>query len=441
MESPRAIETMAILTKVWENFPLFPEASLVARKNSVFNEKKSLFCKLSPILSIMTGRVICLILALVPFFGFSQEIAKVINGASRTTLYYPAIKGKKVAVVVNAASVSDGKNIVDQLVADKIDVKRIFSPEHGFRMNSEAGESVNSSVDSLTGIEIVSLYGNSRKPSPSSLAGVEVVVFDLQDAGVRFFTYISTLSLVMEACAESRIPLIVLDRPNPNAGYVDGPVLEKKFASFVGMHPVPVVYGMTIGEYSAMVNGEHWLPGNLTCNLKVVPLANYKRDKKLMPVVKPSPNLPTLNAIQLYPSLCLFEGTEISVGRGTPYPFEVYGHPLLKSGSFSFTPQPVAGMSMNPPQKGKICYGEDLRDYLSLHPGQSNHLILKWLMETYRELGKGKAFFNDYFNRLSGNSELQEQIIKGVNEKKIRASWKPGIDKFLKTRKKYLLYP
>lgn len=379
----------------------------------------------------------------IPFVVRSQ----VKSGAEQTSLYYPLLKGKKTGIVANNASIIGGANsvagsinLVDLLVRDGITVKRIFSPEHGFRMNAEAGEVVGSEMDTATGIQVVSLYGKHKKPLHTDLAGVDLVLFDLQDVGVRFYTYSSTLTYVMEACAENKIPLIVLDRPNPNGFYIDGPVLEKQYASFVGMHPVPVVYGMTIGEYARMVNGEGWLANGLKCDLQVIPLSDYNHQTRYDLPVRPSPNLPNSNAVYLYPSLCFFEGTAISVGRGTSFPFEVYGHPDLQTGTFTFTPASIPGVSLHPPCEGKLCRGLDLRGYAQQHPEGQQQINLAWLLDAYRDWQGNPGFFNDYFNKLAGNATLQQQIIKGKTEKEIRASWKPGIEKFEKIRKKYLLY-
>ena len=272
------------------------------------------------------------------------------------------------------------------------------------------------------------------------LKSLDLILFDIQDVGVRFFTYISTLSYMMEACAENNIPLIVLDRPNPNGFYIDGPVLEKQYGSFVGMHSVPVVYGMTIGEYARMVNGEGWLKNKVKCDLRVIPLANYLHQTRCVLSVKPSPNLPNQTAINLYPSLCLFEGTKISIGRGTTFPFQVYGHPELNYGTFAFTPVSIPGVSLHPPLEGRKCRGEDLRNYYSLNPNDSGRIILGWIIQAYRNWDDKKNFFTDYFNKLAGNASLREQIIQGKSEKEIRQSWKPGIEKFKKIRAKYLLY-
>jgi uncharacterized protein YbbC (DUF1343 family) len=362
------------------------------------------------------------------------------TGAERTDLYYPLLKDRLIGVVANQASVIGQTNVVDVLLDQGFKVARIFSPEHGFRMSGEAGQIIGDAVDTATGIKVVSLYGAHKKPALSDLQSVDLVVFDIQDVGVRFYTYISTLTYVMERCAEAKIPLIVLDRPNPNGFYVDGPVLEKEFASFVGLHPVPVVYGMTIGEYALMVNGEKWIDGGMRCDLRVIPLENYHRMTTFPLPAKPSPNLPSREAVELYPSLCLFEGTCISVGRGTMIPFQVYGHPDLNYGNYTFIPVSIAGLSLHPPLEGKICRGEDLRKFYLENPAESGRLNLQWLMKAYAGFQRKEDFFTDYFNKLAGNSTLKQQIIQGMTENQIRDSWQPGISNFNTIRKKYLLY-
>jgi uncharacterized protein YbbC (DUF1343 family) len=367
--------------------------------------------------------------------------AQFVPGAGRISEYMPLLQGKKIALVANAASLVHGVNVLDTLLSLKMDVVRIFSPEHGFRMDAEAGELITDSVDSLTALPVVSLYGKKKKPDAGDLAGIDVVVFDLQDVGVRFYTYISTLSLVMEACAEHGIPFVVFDRPNPNGFYVDGPVLENKFTSFVGMHPVPIVYGMTIGEYALMVNGEGWLKGGLKCDLHVVSLSGYTHYTQVDLTVKPSPNLTDANAILLYPSLCLFEGTVISVGRGTCNPFEMFGHPDLKGFSFSFVPEEIPGMSMDPPYLNRACWGLDLRNFYPEKPKLKGRINVAWLIMAYVNLYNNPDFFLPYFDTLAGNSTLRAQIIEGKSEQEIRASWQPGLVKFREIRAKYLLYP
>jgi uncharacterized protein YbbC (DUF1343 family) len=366
--------------------------------------------------------------------------AQIRTGAERTDLYYPLLKDKQIGIIVNQASVAGDSNIVDILVNKGFHIARIFSPEHGFRMSGEAGQIIGNSIDPATGIPVVSLYGDKKKPTAEDLGSLDLLIFDIQDVGVRFYTYISTLSYVMEACAENKLPLIVFDRPNPNGFFIDGPVLEKQYASFVGMHPVPIVYGMTIGEYAQMVNGEGWLKNGLKCDLRVIPLENYTHLTRCMLPVRPSPNLPNPESVALYPSLCLFEGTSISIGRGTTFPFQVYGHPDLGYGTFSFTPESLPGISLHPPLEGRKCRGEDLRNYFPENPRETGKITLRWLKKACKGWKSNSVFFTDYFNKLAGNATLQKQIIRGKSEKEIRESWKPGIEKFKKIRGKYLIY-
>jgi uncharacterized protein YbbC (DUF1343 family) len=366
--------------------------------------------------------------------------AQVICAADRTGLYFPLLKNKTVAVVANPASRVGSVNLVDTLCRSGIEVNRVFCPEHGFRSFEEAGHLIKDSQDSLTGLPVVSLYGKKKKPEKADLQDIDLVLFDLQDVGVRFFTYISSLSLVMEACAENNVPLLLLDRPNPNGFYIDGPVLDSAFASFVGMHPVPVVYGMTIGEYAHMINGEGWLKNGMICELEVIPLENYSHSSQYQLPCKPSPNLTNMNAVYLYPSLCFFEGTLISVGRGTGMPFEVFGHPELKGFSFYFIPKSIRGSGANPPFKDKVCFGLDLRQFYKTHPKMFGRINLSWLIMAYKDLSD-PAFFNDYFDKLAGNSTLRKQILELKTEQEIRKGWQEGISKFREIRGKYLLYP
>jgi len=389
---------------------------------------------------VLCPKKVIFILTVLLTAGFYSH-SQIIPGAGRPSEYLGLLKGRSIAVVANTASTVNGTNTVDTLLRNRVRVKKIFTPEHGFRMDAEAGEGVSAAVDSLTGLPIVSLYGRKNKPDAADLKGIGLVVFDLQDVGVRFYTYISTLSLVMEACAENGIPLLVLDRPNPNGFYLDGPVLEKEYASFVGMHPVPVVYGMTIGEYALMVNGEGWLAGGLKCDLTVIPVSGYVHSMQVELPVKPSPNLTNDNSILLYPSLCLFEGTVISVGRGTCFPFEVFGHPDLKGFSFSFVPEQIPGMSMDPPYLNRACRGLDLRSFYREKPKLKGRINLAWLIMAYTNLYNNPDFFTPYFDRLAGNSTLRMQVIEGISEQEIRASWQPGLEHFKAIRSKYLLYP
>ncbi|MBP8849269.1 MAG: DUF1343 domain-containing protein [Breznakibacter sp.] len=374
--------------------------------------------------------------------GCSSQIAAqtevLKTGASRTELYVPQIKDKRVALVVNNTSLLDGRHLLDTLLAREINVVKVFAPEHGFRGDADAGETIQSAVDKKSGVAILSLYGKSKKPSKESLADVDIVVFDIQDVGVRFYTYISTLKYVMEACAETNKPLIVLDRPNPNGDYIDGPVLDTLYTSFVGIVPIPVVYGTTIGELAMMINGESWLKGGGRCNLTVVPLENYVRSVIYPLSVKPSPNLTSLRSIRLYPSLCFFEATAISVGRGTNYPFEVIGFPNPQYGTFTFTPKSIVGMAKQPLQENKLCYGLDLRVGV-----EQDRFTLKYLLDFYRLTPDKSTFFTTekFFNLLAGNAILLKQIKEGHSEEQIKASWQSDLDKYRLIRGKYLLYP
>lgn len=376
------------------------------------------------------------VLLFIVFASFGQ----IRCGAERTEAYFPLLKHKEIAVVANPASMIGKVQLVDSLYRAGIKIGVIFSPEHGFRKFSEAGQSIGNTVDSATNITVLSLYGKKKKPVKTDFSDIDIVVFDLQDVGVRFYTYVSTLTDVMEACAENNIPLLLLDRPNPNGFYVDGPVLEEQFSSFAGLHPVPVVYGMTIGEYAHMVNGEGWLKNGVICDLQVIALQNYTHHSLYQLPVNPSPNLRSMNAICLYPSLCFFEGTKISVGRGTGFPFEVFGHPGMKEFSFSFVPESIKGSSQNPIYNGQTCFGLDLRKYYETHPEMIGRINLSWLIMAFKAMGSKPDFFNDYFDKLAGNSALRNQILQGLPESEIRQSWQPGLDRFKEIRKKYLIY-
>ena len=359
--------------------------------------------------------------------------------AANVDAYIPLLKEKKVGIVAHQASViSSAKNtihLVDLLRKKNISIQKVFAPEHGFRGTADAGEKIENQIDSKTQLPIISLYGKNRKPSKEQLKGIEIMVFDLQDVGVRFYTYLSTLHNVMEACAENNIPLIVLDRPNPNTHYIDGPVLNLEHKSFVGMHPVPIVYGMTIGEYAQMINGEKWLANSIKCDLTIIPLKNYTHQTTYELTVRPSPNLPNKQSIALYPSLCLLEPTRVSIGRGTDLQFQVYGHPGFPKTDFSYVPKSNFG-SKNPKHKGQICYGENLT---TVNP--PSKIELKWLMNAYSDFPEKDLFFLKGFERISGISNLKKQLIEGASEKTIRNSWTDGLNKFKKTRIKYLLYP
>lgn len=363
-------------------------------------------------------------------------------GASLTKAYFPLLKNKRLALVVNQASRIGTTHLADSLISAGFRVSRILAPEHGFRGNADAGQAIGNTKDAATGIPVISLYGKHIKPDAADLENIDLVVFDLQDVGARFYTYLSTLHEVMLACAEQHIPLLVLDRPDPNGSYIDGPVLDTLHCrSFVGMHPVPVVYGMTIGEYARMINGEGWLGAGKQCRLQVQPLSGYAHTSRYSLPVAPSPNLPNDLSVQLYPSLCLFEGTVISPGRGTPFPFQVLGHPALKTFGFSFMPESIAGKSMHPPFEGQTCYGLDLRAYDLQGSATNGRLNLGWLLQLYAAYPEKDRFFNAYFEKLSGTPLLRRQIEAGLNEQQIRESWKPGLEAFRLIRKKYVLYP
>lgn len=380
-------------------------------------------------------------LALAPCAAQTSSPGHIVPGAERMDRYIRLLEGKRVAVFANQTSRVGTTHLVDTLLARGIRVVRIFSPEHGFRGNADAGEEVAGGRDSATGLEIVSLYGNHLKPSPSDLEGVDVLVFDIQDVGVRWYTYISSLQYYLEAAMENGKPLVLLDRPNPNGFYVDGPVLDPAFRSFVGMQAIPVVYGMTLGEYAGMLLGEKWAtaapkPG---FRLVVIPCAGYTHRSRYRLPVKPSPNLPDMQSIYLYPSLCLFEGTPVSIGRGTPIPFQCFGHPAFPPGGYSFTPRSTAG-AKNPPQKDQVCYGYDL-SRLSLPDALEGRFQLRWLLDAYRLFPDKGAFFNPFFKKLAGSDRLAAQIRSGLTEAEIRQSWEPGIRAFRAIRAKYLLYP
>ncbi len=364
---------------------------------------------------------------------------EIISGDQQLETFLPLIIDKRVAIVANHASLIGNIHLVDTLLKHGINIVKIFSPEHGFRGTADAGETISDGTDQGTGIRILSLYGKYKKPPTSELQGIEILVFDLQDVGVRFFTYISTLTYIMEACAEENIPVIVLDRPNPNGFYIDGPVLEAGFESFVGMHRVPVVYGMTMGEYALMVNGEGWLKDQILCDLTIIPLKNYRHNYIVKLPVKPSPNLPNWQAVFLYPSLCFFEGSIMSVGRGTDFPFQVYGHPDFLLGSFVFTPESKPGAS-NPKYKGVSCYGQNLRGYAENYQKMPAQLNLSWLIESYKFLNTSHDFFTAYFDKLAGTIKLRKQIEQGMSEEEIRKSWEEDLNEFKKIKEKYLLY-
>ncbi len=362
------------------------------------------------------------------------------TGADQHELYLPMIKGKTVGIVTNQTGLlSDKTHLVDFLVKNKVNIKTIFAPEHGFRGDADAGEHVKNGTDAKTGIPIVSLYGANKKPKPEQLKDIDVILFDLQDVGVRFYTYISTLTYVMEAAAEQGIEVMVLDRPNPHDGYIDGPVLKPQFSSFVGLHPVPVIYGLTIGEYGKMVNGEKWLKKGMTAKYTLIPMVNYHKKKRYGMAERPSPNLPNEKSINLYPSLCFFEGTQVSVGRGTDLPFQIYGSPWMKDLPYQFTPKPNYG-AKDPFLNGQTCYGENLSDF----PVELRELSLTWLLNAYKNYQNPRQNFflkNGFFDKLAGTDVLRQQIIAGKSEKEIKSSWKKDLENFEKIRVKYIVYP
>lgn len=361
-----------------------------------------------------------------------------IVGASRLELYLPDLHNKNVGVIANQTSIFNNTHLIDTLLSEGIRIKKIFTPEHGFRGSAEEGAAIKNSVDEKTQLPIISLYGKNKKPNPEQLKDIDIILFDLQDVGVRFYTYISTMTYVMEAAAENNIPIIVLDRPNPNGFYIDGPVLEKENSSFVGLHQVPVVYGLTIGEYAMMVNGEFWLKDSLQCDLKIIPLGNYDRNAIYELPIKPSPNLPNWESVYLYPSLCFFEGTIVSVGRGTETPFQVYGHPLMNE-EFTFTPKQAEGKKA-PLLCDQVCHGEYLIDYAHCYQQNRNELKLSWLINAYKQLKDNEKFFNNFLIKLTGTKDIEQQIKAGLSEDEIRESWEPKLNEYKKIRKKYLIY-
>ena len=382
-----------------------------------------------------------------------QNKAPLTVAANQLELYLPLLKNKRVGIVANQTSVifkngsglglngglikNDNTHLVDSLIKRDVSVVKVFAPEHGYRGRADAGEYVKGGVDLKTGLPIVSLYGKNRKPNPNVLEDLDVVVFDIQDVGTRFYTFVSTLHYMMEGCAALDIPLIVLDRPNPNGHYVDGPVLDLNYKSFVGMHAVPITHGMTLGEFAKMINGEQWLEDDLNCDLTVIPVANYNRKDAYMLPIPPSPNLPNQKAINLYPSLCLFEGTQVSVGRGTENQFQIFGSPFLgdENYSFQFIPKPNFG-AKNPKHNAKTCYGKDLKNVDFL-----NEINLNWLIEAYENTTDKSSFFNSFFTKLAGQTILQQQIEKGWSALEIKKSWQKDLEQFKILRANYLLYP
>lgn len=373
-----------------------------------------------------------------PILLDNNEPKSIVTGAEQISSYLPLLSQKRVGLIVNHTSRIGNSHLVDTLRSLGVDIQLIFAPEHGFRGDADAGEYISSYIDKKTGIPVVSLYGSYKKPSASDLNKIDILIFDIQDVGVRFYTYLSTLVYAMESCAENKKLLLLLDRPNPNNDYVDGPVLDLQYKSFVGMLPIPIVYGLTLGEISKMINEEHWLTDSLKCTIKVIPLLHYTHTTFYSVPIKPSPNLPNDLSIRLYPSLCLFEGTNISVGRGTTSPFQLYGSPLSK-GSFSFTPKSIPGMSKSPLHENKTCYGVLIDTTKSL---SERTFSLSYIVDAYNNYTAPESFFihNNFFEKLSGNNKLRQQIIQGKTEQEIRLSWEKDLNLYKLKRKKYLLY-
>ena len=387
---------------------------------------------------IFTLSILCHFIFNATLFCQNKQL---LTGAERISYYYPLLKDKNIGLVVNQTSIIGKVHLVDSLVQLGLKIKKIFAPEHGFRGNADAGEKISDSKDPGTGIPILSIYGSKKAPDKSDLEGIDILVFDIQDVGTRFYTYISTLHYVMLSCSENKVPLMVFDRPNPNGHFVDGPILDLAYQSFVGMHPIPVVHGMTIGEYAQMINGENWLGENKKTNLQIVSCLNYKHSDVYNLPIPPSPNLPNMRSIYLYPSICYFEGTQISLGRGTNKQFQVLGAPDLNVGDFLFTPEPKPG-AMNPPQLGKRCRGIDLSGLDELQIKAKKFIDLSYLIQFYQNYPNKESFFlaGLFFDKLAGSSKLREMIQSGYTEQQIKDTWQPGLNEFKKVRKKYLIY-
>ena len=415
---------------------------LLSLENAIFLEKYT--GKFNRMILSLKNKDLLLIVLI--YFGFCQmSFAQNLDkncfktGADRPELYLSLLKNKTIGIVTNQTGLMKDKTfLVDFLVKNNVQIKSIFAPEHGFRGDADAGEHVKNGVDTKTGIPIVSLYGSNKKPKPEQLKGIDIILFDIQDVGVRFYTYISSLTYVMEAAAENNIEVIVLDRPNPHDGYIDGPVLKSQWKSFVGMHNIPVVYGLTIGEYGKMVNGEKWLDKGIQAKYTLIPMQGYHKKQRYEISDKPSPNLPNDKSINLYPSLCFFEGTQVSVGRGTSLPFQIYGSPWTKNLPYQFTPKPSAG-AKDPFLNGKLCYGENLSEY----PEDLRALNLDWLLKAYKDYKNPQQDFflkNLFFDKLAGTDELRKQIISGKSAAEIKDSWKSDLENFQKIRAKYVMY-
>ncbi len=391
--------------------------------------------------NIIQFRIVTFLALLTWGCSSAQQEQDIFPGAYQIQQYFPLIHNKNVGVVVNHTSKLNSAHLVDTLLNLGVNIRVIFTPEHGFRGSTGAGIAVDNETYSNDSLPVISLYGQKKKPESEDLEAIEVMIFDLQDVGVRFYTYLSTLHYIMETCAEQQIPLIILDRPNPNGYYIDGPVLDLQYQSFIGLHPIPVVYGMTIGEYAQMINGEYWLTDSLQCELRVITCQHYTHAAYYELPVPPSPNLREMKAVYLYPSTAFFEGTVVSEGRGTRFPFQWIGHPDYSDQTFSFIPRSLEGYSLNPKWKNEICYGIDLRQ-IPLESLQHQRFIkLQYLIDFYDDLNKGEDFFTDYFDLLAGSNELRNQILKGMTPEEIRLSWEEELISFKKIRAKYLLYP
>lgn len=374
-------------------------------------------------------------------YGQKRQVSKqVIPGGERLQVYLPMLEHKQVGLIANHTSLVGETHLVDTLLSLGVNLKKMFAPEHGFRGTADAGEHLGNYTDEETGLPVVSLYGANRKPRPSDLEGLDILVFDIQDVGVRFYTYLSTMHYAMEAAAEQGIEFMVLDRPNPNGYYVDGPVLDMSHKSFVGMHPIPLVHGMTLGELAQMINEQGWLDGGVTCDLTVIPCDNYTHKTLYRLPVKPSPNLPNMLSVYLYPSLGLFEGTLMNVGRGTEFPFQLFGHPDMKSAVFSYTPVSIEGMAKNPKHQDQLCRGVDLMDFEERFVLDRREIILEWLLFAYRNMDNKEHFFIPFFSKLIGNDQIADMIRKGAGIDAIRRTWQNDVAEFKKLRKKYLLY-
>ena len=377
-------------------------------------------------------------LLLLLWSGFLRAESPLRTGAEQTERYLPLLEGKRVGILTNHTGTVGRTHLVDTLLSLGIDIRVVFAPEHGFRGDADAGESIGNYKDRKTGIDVLSVYGSNKRPQDSVMRKLDVLLFDIQDVGLRYYTYLSSMHYLMEACADNGKELIVLDRPNPNGFYVDGPMLEARHRSFVGMHPIPVVHGMTLGELARMIDGEGWLGDGKHCSLRVIPCANYTHRTRYELPVKPSPNLPNMRAVYLYPSLCFFEGTPVSLGRGTDFPFQAYGHPRM-SGDFAFTPRSNAG-AKNPPLKDRLCKGRDLRENPSNERIWQAGVDLGYVIEAYRMLDMGEKFFTPMFDKLTGASYVREMILRGEDADAIRERWRNDVNEFLKLRKPYLLY-